>query len=448
MKQIICLTALFLIVLISFPGGPVFADDVKRIEDIENRLSTDVVLSDLLNYAYQNNPTITASREQWKVFIENYRIGKSYPDPQLMMTYYPSPIETRLGPQDWNLTFSQSIPFPGKLTRKGKVLEADAEISRLKLDKTIKDVVTSISASYYELIYIQKAIDIAKANFNLNLELIKISENAYARDKALFYDISKARAQTAQIQYDILLLEELEQAEKARINTILNRDPGAALGKSGDLIFRDIIYTLDEIYDLSMTWQEDILIADEKIQKFEDAVELSKYESLPSFKLGLFYAAIGDPDVTSPPKNAGDDAIGVQFGLNLPIWFNKNKSRTYKARASQRKAKADKTAVQNRVKAEISRLWFRLQNSKRLILLYEKELIPQSLKSVQTTETWYRDGESSFSDYLEVQATAYNFQLSLTRAKTDYGKALIKLEQLAGAALDRKIAEKTGENNS
>ncbi|MBW2592760.1 MAG: TolC family protein [Deltaproteobacteria bacterium] len=448
MKQTIYLTTLFWVVLLSFPMGLSFADDVKKMEDIENRLSTDVFLSDLLNYAYLKNPSIIASKELWKVFIENYRIGKSYPDPRLIMTYFPSPIETRLGPQDWNLTFSQTIPFPGKLTQKGKVLEADTEISRLKLDKTIKNIVTSISASYYELIYIQKAIDIAKANFNLNRELIKISENAYARDKALFYDISKARAQTAQIQYDILLLEELEQTEKVRINTILNRDPGAALGKSRDLIFRDVTYTLDEIYDLSLTHQEDILIAAKKIRKFEEAIKLSRYESLPSFQLGLFYAAIGDPDVPAPPKNAGDDAIGVQFGLNFPIWFNKNNSRTYKAMASKRKAKADKTAIQNKVRAQISRLWFRLQNSKRLIVLYEKELIPQSLKSVQTAETWYREGEGGFSDFLEVQATAYNFQLSLTRAKVDYGKALIKLEQLAGIVLDRKIVKKTGENNS
>ena len=57
-------------------------------------------------------------------------------------------------------------------------------------------------------------------------------------------------------------------------------------------------------------------------------------------------------------------------------------------------------------------------------------MIPQSLKSVQTAETWYREGEGSFSDFLELQATAYNFQLSLERAKADYGKTLVKLELL------------------
>ena len=448
MKKIIASLILFcLSILLPFNSFS-FADSKEELTKIEKRFEEDLFLSDLLKYAYGSNPSIRASKESWQIFIETYHIGKSYPDPQLMTTYFPSPIETRLGPQDWNLTLSQAIPFPGRLTQKGKVLEADTKISKLKLDKTISNILTSLSASFYELIYIQKAIGIAKANFNLNRELVKISENGYAQDKALFYDISKAQAQTAQIQYDILLLEELEITEKTKINTILNRDPGAAFGKARELVFRDVVYTLDEIYDLSMTQQENILIADEKVRKFEEAVKLSRYESLPSFKLGLFYAAIGDPDVPNRPKNAGDDAFGVQFGLNLPLWFGKNKSKTSKALAAKRKATADKAVIKNKIKAQISRLWFKLQNSKRLITLYEKELIPQSLKSVQTAESWYREGEGSFSDFLEVQATAYNFQLSLTRAKTDYQKTLVKLEQLTGSVLDRKIGAKKGENNS
>lgn len=448
MKQITYSAILFWIVLLSFSMTLSFAGEVKGMEDIENRLSKKLFLSDLLNYALLTNPSITSSKESWKVAIENFRLGTSYPDPQLMTTYFPAPIETRLGPQDWSLTISQAIPFPGRLTQQGKILEKDAKISKLTLDKTIKNIVKSISDSFYELIYIQNAIRIAKINFNLNQKLLKISETSYADDKALFYDVAKAQAQTAQIQYDILLLEELEQTEKTRINTLVNRTPDAALGMAQNLAFREIVYELEEIYKLSQDNQEDILIADEKIRKAEEVIKLSKFENLPSFKLGMFYAAIGDPDVPNPPPDAGDDAVGIQFGLSLPLWFSKNKSKISKAIAGKQKARAQKMAITNKTNAQISRLWFKLQNSKRLITLYKDNLIPQSLRSIKTAETWYREGEGSFSDFLEIQATAYNFQLSLARAKADYGKSLIKLEQLAGVILDRKRVEAKGGNKS
>ena len=264
-------------------------DDAARTAAIENRFSPSLSLPDLLEFAYENNPSINASKESWQIFIENYKIGKSYPDPQLQTTYFLSPIETRLGPQDWNLTLSQAIPFPGTLSQQGTVLKKDVNISKLKLDKTVKTMVTQVATAYYELAYIQTAIGVAKANLDLNLTLSKISRNAYARDKALFYDVSRAQAQTAQIQYDILLFQELEQTQKTEMNALLNRNPDDPLGKARESLPREVAYSLREIYDLAMLHQEDILIADETIERSREAIRLAKLETLPSFWLGLFY---------------------------------------------------------------------------------------------------------------------------------------------------------------
>lgn len=427
-----------------------FADqDVHTDQDtlvhLEDRLSSGPALSDLLNYAYLSSPALTASKKSWHTFIENYRIGKSYPDPQLATIYFPRPIETRLGPQDWSLTLSQVIPFPGILSQKARVLEADVTISRLKVDQTVKAIVTEVSSSFYELTYIQKAIDVARANLDLNQKMLQISQNAYADDKALFYDVSKSRAQTAQIQYDILLLQELEKTEKTKLNTLLNRPPDAPLGHAADTLPQKGVYTLEEVYGLAMLHQEDILMAEEQVNKSEQAMQLTRLETLPSFRMGLFYSAIGDPDVANPSPDAGDDAVGVQFGMNLPLWFGKNQSRTARALAEKEKAQAEKTNTANKVKARISRLWFKLENAQRLIVLYEKNLLPQAVSALQTAETWFRQGQGSFADFLEIQATAYNFQLSLERAKADYAKTLVLLEQAAGASLDTKISPDTGE---
>ena len=416
-------------------------EDGPSLPEIEARLADTLELRDLLTYAYGSNPSITASRASWNVFIENYRIGKSYPDPQLMTTYFPKPIETRMGPQDWNLTLSQAIPFPGTLSQKGKVLEADAKIARLKLDKTVRDIITSVSRSYYELVYIQKAIEVAGANLDINKQLTAISEKAYAGDKALFYDVSKSQAQTAQIRYDIILLQEFAQTEKTQLNALLNRPPEAPLGQAVFLPLRQVVYALDQIYELASLYQEEILIADQEVKKSGEAVRLARYENLPTFKIGLFYAGIGEPDMTTPPKDAGDDALGIQAGLSLPLWFGKNISRTARARALGAQARAQKQVTINTIRSRISRIWFKLQNSDRLITLYKTNLLPNAMASLGTAETWFREGKGSFSDYLEIQATAYNFQLSLERARADYAKNLARLEQLAGVILDRKRPE-------
>lgn len=441
--QVLCLCAGLLMICQNSVSAAEPAD--PPLAELEAGLSGTVQLPDLLNYAYLASPAISASKKSWEAFIETFRVEKSLPDPQVAATYFPRPIETRLGPQDWSLTLSQAIPFPGTLTQKARVLESDVAMARIRVDKTVKAIVTKVSSSFYELGYIQAALAVAQANLALIQQMRKISENAYAEDKALFYDVSKALAQTAQLQYDLLLLKELEKTEKITLNTLLNRPPDAPLGQAVKVGPGKVVYSLEEVYDLAMAHQEDILLAEEQVNRSEQAVQLARLETLPSFKVGLFYAAIGDPDVPNPPPDAGDDALGLQFGMTLPLWPGKNHSRTARALAEKGTAQARKTEAANQVLAEISRLWFKLENADRLITLYEKDLLPQAISSVQTAETWFRQGQGGFADFLEIQATAYNFQLSLARARADYAKILVLLEQAAGVVLDEKNPLPTGE---
>jgi outer membrane protein, heavy metal efflux system len=108
-----------------------------------------------------------------------------------------------------------------------------------------------------------------------------------------------------------------------------------------------------------------------------------------------------------------------------------------RAKAEMRRAKAVQTVSINEIRTQVHQLFFRLENSRRLIELYKNDLLPQATRSMEIAETWYREGESSFSDFVETQAVYYNFQLSLARAKADYGKYLARLEQLVGQTITK-----------
>ena len=44
---------------------------------VRRNIEVQASLADLLTYAYETNPSVTASRQSWKAFIENYRLGTS-----------------------------------------------------------------------------------------------------------------------------------------------------------------------------------------------------------------------------------------------------------------------------------------------------------------------------------------------------------------------------------
>ena len=336
------------------------------------------------------------------------------------------------------MNLSQVIPFPGKLSKAGEVVQVEARIAKLDLDKAVRDVTVSIRESFYEFMYIRKAKLVTGENIQLLNHLRKIAETTYAEDRATFFDVVKAQAQTGQLRYDALLLDELEMTEQTRLNGLLDRDPDAEFGRLVAESFKSVAYNIQEIYRLAEDHQEEIQIAKTQVEKAETKVDLARYQNLPDFKVGVTYSAIGKPDVPNPPSDEGRDAYGVQFGLTVPLWFGKNKSRVGRARAEMEKAKAMTSLRINETQTKIRELFFRLENARRIMELYGKELLPQAAKSMEIAETWFRQGESSFSDFIETQAVWYNFQLSHVRARADYGKYLARLEGIVGQNLTRK----------
>lgn len=395
-------------------------------------------VSQMLRNAFENNPSIQAARQEWKAQIEQYRVATGYPDPQIMVTYFPEPIETRLGPQDWNAAISQMIPFPGKLSKAGDMVKADVRIARLNLDKAVRHITTAVLESYFELSYIRQAQKIATKNSDLLALLRQSGETAHAQNRAAFADVVKAQSQIAQLRYDALLLDELEQTESTQLNGLLNRAPDTPIDALEPIPFQPLLYKLEDIYRLAEAHREEIRIADIRAQKAEIKRDLAGYDSLPHFKLGFFYASIGDPEYTTMPDDPGRDAIGVQVGMTLPIWMGKNSGRKQAALADVEKAKALKQAQVVETHTRIRNLYFRLQNAQRLITLYKNEMLPQAVTAMETAETWFRQGQGSFADFVETQAALYNFELSLARAYADYGIHLARLEKMVGRRLTQK----------
>jgi outer membrane protein TolC len=299
----------------------------------------------------------------------------------------------------------------------------------------VRDAVVSIRESYHELLYIREAKRVVAQNIQLLDHLRKVGETAYVKDRTTLLDITKAQSQSAQLRYDALLLEELEMTEKTRLNAILNRSPDADIGKLEEEVFAPIAFDLERLYEMAEANQEEIRISEVQVEKANANVDLSRYQNRPDFKLGVFYGSIGKPDIPQQPQDAGRNTVGVHVDMTIPLWFRKNKSRLDHARAELQKAEAKKKVRINETRTKVHALFFRLENARRLMELYRENLLPQAVQSMEIAETWSREGESGFSDFIETQAVMYNFQLSLARAHADYGKYLARLERLVGRSL-------------
>jgi outer membrane protein, heavy metal efflux system len=361
-------------------------------------------------------------------------VETGYPDPTITNLYYPYDPSRDWGSKRFETVFSQTIPFPGKLAAAGRVVESESQIAKLELDQTVRDVSVKVRESYHELQYIREAVRIAEQN-RLALEHLRnIGEAAYAGNRTALYDVLKAQSQSGQVQYDALLLEELEKTEITRLNALMNRPPEALIGPLQEVPLTPLVYGLNEIYSIAETNRQEIRVAAAGADKSRAEADVAGFQNLPEFMIGFKY----EYDAPETPNASANNMYGIQFGMTLPVWWNKNAGRREAARAGKEKASAQVNAQINAAHALIRETFFRLNNAERLTVLYRDQLLPQAVKAMETAEIWNREGQGSFADFVETEAVWYNFQLALARSRADYGKYLARLEGIVGISLTCK----------
>jgi outer membrane protein TolC len=179
---------------------------------------------------------------------------------------------------------------------------------------------------------------------------------------------------------------------------------------------------------------EELRIADLKIDKSGINKDLSNYSSLPDFDFGVRYTQIGDPNIEGL-QHAGEDGLAVSIGLNIPLNRTKNKAIKHQAYLQRQRSIENKKTILNGLKNKIKAVYFKINNAYRQSTLYHKNLIPQAQRAKHIAELHYRENKGSIAQYLETQSTWLNFQLAYQRAVADYWKNLADMEKLTGKSL-------------
>ncbi len=398
--------------------------------------SEQIDLPTLIQIAYERNPRIESERTEWQAAVEKLPQITSLPDPMLMYGYFLRNIETRVGPQRHRLGFSQSFPYPGTLDAAGKVQIKQIEIQEKKYEQTVRDVIVDIKLSYHELAYLDRAIQITAQNQEILDHIVEITSTRYAQDEATFADLMKAQSQQAQLSYDLVLLRELKEVEQANIRALLNLPADTPLGLPAPVPYAVIETSLGELNERALEERQELQIAELMTQKAGEAIRLARMQSKPMFNLELMTIETGE-SLMLGTQDSGKDPWLISLGISMPLWGKKNRSRVREAELNQKSASENKKWMETQVIANLKKMYFRMENSRRLVELYENSLIPQAEKTIEIAETWHQEGEpKSIAGLLETQSVWLNFNLARARAIADYQQNLARLEQLIGGSLE------------
>ena len=389
-----------------------------------------LALSWVVEEATSRNPDIRASLNRWAASQEAIDGAKSLDDPRLgfQLRNAKSPVQVEDGWQRYRRmgSVSQKIPFPGKLRLRGEIASDNSEMSKKDWEETIRIITALAKTAYYDLHYINKAIDINEGNRELLENFAKTAETRYRVGKAPQRDVLAAQVELAKIINDLQVLGEEKRTAETRINTLLNRDPEASLGRPEDYTPHKLTVNLEDVEALAVKSRPELKKFNLAVKRNKSVHKLAKKDLyFPDPVVGLHYMQ----------SDSVADSWRSQIGINVPWIWGKHRAKVRETRESVKAAQADYQAVQNAVLFEVKDFWIKAINAQSTARIYSENVIPLAEQSLKAALAEYKTGKIDFLTLIDSERTLLDAQLEYYRATTAFETNLAELERAVGVPL-------------
>lgn len=422
-------------------------------------------LDALIGTAVEGNPAIAAAKA--RLDAARARIGPAglRSDPMLMAGIVNVPISPlSLTAEDMTMKMigiQQNFPFPGKLSLRRRVAEREAATARAAVDSTRSAVVRRVKESYFELFYLDRALEIVERNQKVLGDFASVTEARYAVGSGTQQDLLKARAEASAQAENASMLLENRRSELASLNALLDRQSDSPVQPElpqsirsaaiqpdasritflsntlGSRVSDSPLLPLEELQARAAVSSLRLKTYDALISAQAERVALARKEYMPDFDVSIQY---GQRSGFSAGMGGTSRSDMISAQVSLPLRIHKGAlqgQQVAEARAELAAVGAERQEQVNEVRSEAARLFNELERSRTQLAIYQKAVLPQGRAVLASTIASYRSGKSDLLTLLESQATLFTYETTYYRALTDFAKNLAALEQVVGGEVLR-----------
>jgi outer membrane protein TolC len=394
-------------------------------------------LQQLIAEAQTNSPELQAARH--KAAAAGFRVPQveSLPDPIFTFGYqnmgfskytYGTEQESQ-----WMFSASQAVPFPGKLSLKGKAavkesesLGASYESARLKLISRIKEVYSDLYAAY-------KTIDLLNERTTLFTAIEGAALARYSANKGSQQEVLMAQTEKYMIiEKETMLRQKIETLE-ASLNTLLGRRANSPLGRPIDLALTYIPNTLDELILISSNKSPEVGSKDKMIGSAEAKLAFAKKDYIPDFVFTGSYNARG---------NGFNSMWSFTTGINIPIFaLSKQRNAEREAEASLAEARKMMESTMLAVTASIRENYSQFKAAERLLPLYKDGIIPKGMQDVDLSLSNYKTGTADTLTVITRLKAVIDYEIAYWNQFAEHEKAAARIESFTGLIFGAQKSE-------
>ncbi len=422
--------------------GPVPDEPAGRVPAVAERVVHGIVepgLRELAAEVLERNPGVAAAAARARAAAQRAPQVGALPDPVAGLTAFVETPETRTGPQRLSASLMQGLPWRGKLAlgeraalEAAAALEAEVEATRLAL-------ATETRRLFWELAFLGRLREITGEFRTHLLQHEEISRVRYSTGVGLGQAVVKLQAEITRVDNRLLDIETRQVELAARLNALRDRPAAATLPVAALPVAAEVPLRAAGLRAAALERRPELAAAEAEIARAETLIRLAETQYRPDFRVGLLYTVVDPrddaPGRLQPPPGNGDDVLGIQGGITLPVWRRKLAAGVEEAVERQRAAEAAKRDVEASIEAAIGDLTEQVPLAWRRLRLVEDLLVVQAEEALESAQAGYVAGTLNALDLLDAEHVLFEARTAVARATADYLVGLARLEGAVGEPL-------------
>ncbi len=390
-----------------------------------------------LEAALSRNPAIARSIR--RVQALGYRVPQvtSLDDPVVNIV---PPIggdmpQTAAGVLQGLFSVAQKIPFPGKLTTRGKVAE---QLARMALD-TLADVriatVAQVKKAYYDYYLADVSVKITRESQSLLRQIRDVAEAKYRAGLTSQQDVLRAEVELYNLSNDLITLTQQRASARALLNALMDRHVDADLPPPAPFDLTKVEWRLTEAMDKAVASSPRLSRLRNQIKRDLEVIRLARLDYFPDLNLGYSYTFVSNSGLSSVAT--GDDTFDLSAGFNLPIWWRKLRAGVLEGNAQVLSSVEEYEEVRNLIFFSLQDTLVKVDTQYRQGMLFRDLIVPRAWQTVEVSQSGYQAGKIDFTTLVDNWRKWLDAVLAYHKALAGEEQSFADLQQLIGLQVDR-----------
>lgn len=387
-------------------------------------------LGALLSQAEAHNPEIAAARSRLAAAETIPAQMETMPDPVADISYtnvgYHESTLGEDGDAMLTVSWTQEVPYPGKLRLAGEAGRRGVEVSRQRVEQIRLDVAARVKMAYGDLYHADRVSQILKEHRELLVSFLKTARVRYETGEGLLQNVLKAQTEVARLDAELERFAEERRVAVARLDALTGRTDHVAPGPV--LQLPEMLETIDTagLESAALARSHSILEGKAVIDQQEALLDLARRQLKPDLIWGAAYSNRGDID----------PAFTGSLGLRLPLYRDRKQTQIITMTAYQVDAATqDLESRRLTITSEVRELAARVIRTGTLEKLYKEAILPQARSSLDSAAAAYGVGRVDFLTLISDVTALLDAEKDYATQHHERFQALAGLERLTAERL-------------